>query len=297
MIDFLIGIDGGGSGTRACLARPDGSQLAEGHAGPSGLSRGVDAAWQAVYQAMSAAFLNAGISMPHHSRLAVSCGMAGAHVPELAFDFSRSQPGFGQFLLNTDAHTTWVGAHGGAPGAILAIGTGSVAMAVHADGQVREAGGWGFAIGDEGSGAWMGIQAVHHLQAVLDGVIPGDAFSDSVGTLCGHTRDAHFAWLVHAKPSAFAQLAPLVLEQAHDCRHAARILRRAGRALACLIKAIDPGATLPVALCGGLGKPLRHWLPQSLLQRCRFPREDSAHGALRLLLSPAANRSLSDASS
>jgi len=66
MIEFLIGVDGGGSGTRACLAHSPHQasgipvHLGAGTAGPSGLSLGIANAWTAVEQAIAAAFASAG---------------------------------------------------------------------------------------------------------------------------------------------------------------------------------------------------------------------------------------------
>lgn len=285
MISYLIGVDGGGSGTRVRLADSKGNQLAEGHAGPSSLSRGIDAAWAAVLHAIQDAFAQACITMPSHAHLAVSCGLAGAHVVELCRQFIKTQPGFAQLLVNTDAYTTWFGAHDGSPGAVLAVGTGSVALAVHGNGILREAGGWGFAIGDEASGAWLGLRAVQHLQSVLDGSIKADGFSDELAQVCGHTRAQHFAWLSTAKPNTFAQLAPLVFIQAALFPSATTLLQQAGQALEKLAKCVDPHDELPVALCGGLGLPLMPWLPSHLQARCRPAWGDSAQGALQLLIS------------
>ena len=64
MIDYLIGVDGGGSGTRVRLARADGSELAQGQNGPSGLAHGIDQAWIAVGNAVLKAFAAAGIAHP-----------------------------------------------------------------------------------------------------------------------------------------------------------------------------------------------------------------------------------------
>jgi glucosamine kinase len=61
------------------------------------------------------------------------------------------------------------------------------------------------------------------------------------------------------------------------------ILEDAGREVATMADALDPSGALPVALCGGLGEPLRRFLPQALLARVVAPRGDSANGALRLI--------------
>ena len=55
-----------------------------------------------------------------------------------------------------------------------------------------------------------------------------------------------------------------------------------------MIDALDREAVLPVALCGGLGEPLREFVPQSYAARLRVPQADSAHGALQLAQRAAA---------
>jgi glucosamine kinase len=61
------------------------------------------------------------------------------------------------------------------------------------------------------------------------------------------------------------------------------ILEGAGREMALMADALDPSGTLPLALCGGLGEPLRDYLPAALLARCVAPQGDSAAGALRMI--------------
>src|SRR5262245_39910498 len=60
-VSFLIGIDGGGTGTRARLCGADGRPLAQGEAGPSGLVHGIEQAWRQVLQAVAVAFERAGL--------------------------------------------------------------------------------------------------------------------------------------------------------------------------------------------------------------------------------------------
>ncbi|WP_043302288.1 BadF/BadG/BcrA/BcrD ATPase family protein, partial [Burkholderia humptydooensis] len=59
---FLIGIDGGGTGTRAVLADARGRELAQGSAGPSGLALGIEAAWRSIEAASADACARAGVA-------------------------------------------------------------------------------------------------------------------------------------------------------------------------------------------------------------------------------------------
>ncbi|KAK0359944.1 hypothetical protein LTR94_029266, partial [Friedmanniomyces endolithicus] len=72
---------------------------------------------------------------------AIGLGLAGVHNKEWAAAFRAANPGYAALTLDTDAFSTLMGAHGGRPGAIVAIGTGSVGEALRADGARVEVGG------------------------------------------------------------------------------------------------------------------------------------------------------------
>lgn len=283
MIEFLLGVDGGGSGTRVRLARPDGSLLAEGSAGPSGLLHGIQNAWAAVESAAAQAFAAAGLSVPARSSVAVGLGLAGVHNRQWAANFVSANPGYAAVALETDAYTTVLGAHDGQPGAIIALGTGSVGEILNADGSRHEVGGWGFPAGDEAGGAWIGMKAVNHIQQVIDRRAQGSAFADAVIEACGGSRDRIQVWLASASQTNYAQLARIVLQHGGSNATAHAILSEAGYQVALIAKALDPAGTLPIALCGGLGEPLRPYLPPELLQRIVPPHGDSAAGGLKLI--------------
>jgi glucosamine kinase len=283
MIDYLIGVDGGGTGTRVRLARADGAELAQASSGPSGLAHGIGKAWAAVNDAAGKAFAAAGIADIPFSRTAIGLGLAGVHNKEWAAQFAAANPGYAELVLDNDGVTTLIGAHAGRPGVIVAIGTGSVGEALLADGTQREVGGWGFPAGDEASGGWMGLRAVSHMQQALDGRKPASAFADAVLDACGGSRDAVQVWLGKATQTTFASLARLVIAHADSDPVAQAILHEAGREVAAMVAALDPSGELPIALCGGLGQLLRAYLPQELLVREAAPLGDSAKGALRMI--------------
>jgi len=289
MIDFFIGVDGGGSGTRVRLARADGVEIAEGAGGPSALLHGIDNAWAAVDAAAAQAFRNASIGsdFPARARIAIGLGLAGVHNKQWAADFVAANPGYAQVALESDGHTTVLGAHAGQPGAIIALGTGSVGEIKLADGRHVEVGGWGFPSGDEAGGAWMGLRAINHVQQVLDGRMPANAFASDVARACGDAGDRNAVqhWLGHATQTTYAQLARIVLQHGESDDTARAILLDAGRQVQLMADALDASGTLPIALCGGLAAPLRPYLPVSMLKRIVNPRGDSAAGALRLIQS------------
>jgi glucosamine kinase len=281
--DYLIGVDGGGTGTRVLVMRPNGDIIAKGHASASGLTHGIERAWSVVLEAIHNAFTSVNMAMPELSVMAIGLGLAGVHNKVWATQFEAQNPGFSEFILATDGYTTLLGAHGGKAGAILAAGTGSIGEVLLPDGCHKEVGGWGFPSGDEASGAWLGLQAINYAQQVLDGRTPSNPFSQAVIDFCGGSKDAVFAWLGNASQTNYAQLAPLVIEFAKHDTYAETLMQKAGIDLAKMAQALDPSASLPIALCGGLAQALREYLPDHVLQRVVSAQADSAHGALLLL--------------
>jgi len=283
MIDYLIGVDGGGTKTRVRLARRDGAELAHALGGPSALRHGIERSWNTVNRAVLEAFAAIGIDkIPMHA-CAIGLGLAGVHNKDWAAAFRAANPGYGACVLDTDAFTTLMGAHAGRPGAIVAIGTGSVGEVMLADGRRIEVGGWGFPAGDEASGAWMGLRALNHIQHVLDGRVEGGPFAHEVIDACGGNRDALQVWLGQAGQTEYASLARFVVAHGGSDATARAILQHAGREAAEIARALDPDGALPLALCGGLGDTLRAHLPADTLARCSPAHGDSAQGALRMI--------------
>ena len=283
MIEYLIGVDGGGTGTRVRLARADGIEVAQGAGGPSGLALGIAPAWASIEAAIDQAFAALGATRPAHGKMAIGLGLAGVHNPQWAAQFTQANPGFAVLRLENDAFTTLMGAHQGNPGTIVAIGTGSVGQALLPDGEQREVGGWGFPSGDEASGGWIGLRAINHIQQVIDGRKPGSAFARELIDACGGERNAIQVWIGSATQTTYATLAPIVVRHAATDATANAILADAAIEVASIARALDPSATLPLALCGGLGAPLRAYLPPELLARSVAPCGDAANGALRMI--------------
>ncbi|MDN7892660.1 glucosamine kinase nucleotide-binding domain-containing protein [Burkholderia cepacia] len=279
---FAIGIDGGGTGTRAVLADRHGRELAQGRGGPSGLGLGIERAWASIGAACADAFTRAGLAFDW-PQCALGCGLAGVNNAAWLAAF-RAQAPLGALAVESDAYTTVVGAHGGAPGLIVALGTGSIAAALDASGACRIAGGFGFPSGDEASGAWLGVRALAYAQQALDGRVPRDAFANALLAETGaQDRDALVQWSCDANQTIYARLAPIVFaHRSHPV--AGALIAQAGDEIGKMIDALDPQQALPVALCGGLADALAPAVPARHAARLRAPLDDSAHGALRLAL-------------
>ena len=279
---YFIGVDGGGSGTRVRVTDAAGTPVGAGEGGPSALGQGIEQAWQHVQAAIERAFAEAGLPQPHPAHCAIGLGLAGAHSPARCDAFMNLAPAYGRVALDTDAGTALLGAHGGAPGAIVAAGTGSVGEALRRNGQRVSVGGWGFGIGDEGSGAWLGLAAMRIAHRALDGRTHTGPLARAVWRMAGGQRDALLDWCVRAGQHGFARLAPLVFDNADADGAARRLLDEAVQALVEMADALDPAGDLPLVLTGSIAQRLKPRLPTALAARCVAPQGDAVAGALLL---------------
>lgn len=142
-------------------------------------------------------------------------------------------------------------------GAVLVAGTGSVAWGKRGDGREARSGGYGYLLGDEGSGYAVVRDAVREaLREFYAGLEPGLL----VKTLMAATASVDALQLMdffYAKPEPdhWARLAPLVLDLAADGDPAAvRIQAEAAHALATLARQVlgELGLDLPLVMAGGL---------------------------------------------
>jgi glucosamine kinase len=278
----LVAVDGGGTGTRARIVGLDGRVRGHGRAGPSALALGVASAWRAIEAAIQDAFKSSARPMPPPRSIALGIGVAGAEYGQ-RLDALRELAGcFACSVLDSDAYTSLLGAHGGEPGAVIAVGTGSVGLSEWPDGRRVKVGGWGYPWADEGSGAWIGLRAMVLATQAHDGRRPAGSLVRALWKLTGEPGGLA-AWLQQSDQACCAALAPVVFEHAPQDPAARMILVAAGMELARVERALDPTGELPLALCGGLANPIRPYLPRTLVDRVRRPQGSSIDGALLML--------------
>ncbi len=280
---YLIGVDGGGSGTRIIVATSELEILTQAEGPPSALGQGIEKAWRAIMATLALAFSNAKINAPMLSECAIGLGLSGANNIIWKNEFYLRNPGFKKILVDTDGFTTLLGAHKGSPGVVVAVGTGSVGMVLKKSGDRQDVSGWGFPSGDEASGAWLGLRAASLTQKSLDGRRSASSLTLAVQDHCGKTPEDFLTWLGEAKQNAFASLAPLVFQSANTDPDSLKLLQKAGLEIAIMANALDPLAELPLSICGRLGEALIPHLPDSIKQRNQKAQGDSTMGALHLI--------------
>jgi glucosamine kinase len=282
-IRFAIGVDGGGTGTRVRLWTSGGALVGHGEAGPSALAQGIEQAWTHIGQAVERAFASAGLPAPSFKQCVLGLGLAGAVAPHLAAAFFRAAPDYALIVLETDSRTALMGAHAGGPGAIIAVGTGAVGEALHADGRRIAVSGWGFPVGDEGSGAWLGLRAMQIAHRALDGRAPAGTLAQAVWRRTSDRRDNLLEWCSRAGQHDYAQLAPLVFECADTDAAAQALVRDVAQEIEDMALALDPGLQLPIVLLGSIGLRMMDRLPAALRARLVEAAGDAVDGAHRLV--------------
>ncbi|QBD78800.1 BadF/BadG/BcrA/BcrD type ATPase [Ktedonosporobacter rubrisoli] len=168
-----VGIDGGGSKTLAVIVDAHGHELGRGQAGSANQSSvGIEQALSSIRQAVEAAAKIAGC--PAHFRSAW-LGLAGI---DRASDYEQFYPQLKPLAetvrLTNDAELL-LSALQESVGLALIAGTGSIALGRDRHGTITRAGGWGYIIGDEGSGYSMGRQALQAAARASDGRGPQTA--------------------------------------------------------------------------------------------------------------------------
>ena len=265
MTTIVIGIDGGGSKTRALVADEQGTVLGSADGPASAIRPGQEDRSAAIIAATARDAL-ASIDVPDAVVRVLCAGVAGAGraAPRDALASALESHGLAdEVIVQPDAAVALEDAFGDGPGILLVAGTGSIAYGRGPAGAESRCGGWGPVCGDEGSGAWLGRRALSVVTAAIDGREPETALVGAVLTAVETEDPADLiAWAAAATPGQLAALAPVVVTVADqgDLR-ANALLALACEELALHVRTLsrvlfqDERAAIPVALGGGLLAP------------------------------------------
>ncbi|HQV70428.1 MAG TPA: BadF/BadG/BcrA/BcrD ATPase family protein [Thermoflexales bacterium] len=265
MTNLIIGVDGGQTSTKCVLVDDRMNVLGYGAGGElrhlvahGGRERHVSALRACIAQA----FAQAGL--PIQPVAAIGLGLSGVSGPEsplaeMAREYMPDVIDAKVVVVESDAYTALLGAHGGKPGAIAIAGTGSNAMGINAAGQVKRAGGWGWLLGDEGSAMRIGH----------DGLVAALQYWDRIGepttmlkAFQTHFNAINMRLIVASVYSAdfwakgFATLAEVVSRCATDGDAIARnVIEQNGAELArqvdAVVRQLAHPSPLPVSPMGG----------------------------------------------
>ena len=269
---IYIGLDAGGSKTELLAAshqRDELLNLFSSSANPArvGFSGSIGVLSRLIRQAMEA--------LPNRKVAAVCAGIAGAGRPA---EQRRIHEGIsaeiselaGEHLLIThDADIALEAAFESEGGIMVIAGTGSVALARTNDGRTKRVGGWGYLIGDEGSGYALGVYAMRAYAHALDGG-PQTTLQERIAKEYDIRDSTELIFRVYEEKMPLQKLAPLVVNAAMDGDDVAlQIVETQARELAAQVRWLadrDDDIMPQIALLGGVAnEPFYHTVLKNAL--------------------------------
>lgn len=301
---YVLGIDAGGTKTLCLLADERGEVIAEGRgpganlhvAGPAGVER-------TLRDVIGQAIDNRGVTAD-----AICIGIAGVDRADEAQAIHRIvraiSPHSRVLVVNDALIALAAGAHD-APGIVINAGTGSITYGRNKNGEAARAGGWGHIVGDEGSGYWIGREAVAAVMRGADGRGPATRLTAEILDHFGVADVSKLPRFIYDRENprmSVAALGPLVQHVAESGDSVARrILERAAEELVIAASSVAAklemrGEAFTFYLAGGAFQVVP-WLVDELARRLVevAPRarvqhllEEPAMGAVWLALAEAA---------
>jgi glucosamine kinase len=264
-----MGIDGGGSKT-TCAVGDESSLLARITVGASNITRvGEAGARETLHQAIREACAAAGVNPQQVLRACI--GAAGAGRSEIAVTVRKivAEIVSGEIKVVGDMEIALTAAFGAGPGVIVIAGTGSIAFGRDVKGGTARAGGWGFAVSDEGSAHWIGRRAVSAVLRSADQAGDERSENDREWPAARLFRELKTAWSLDSLPQLaraanaspdFAALFPAVLAAAEaEDAVARRVMADASRELVQLAGIVlrrlfsgQHSSAVPMAMAGGV---------------------------------------------
>lgn len=277
---LFVGVDGGGSRCRVRIRDASGVLVAAAEGGAANVYLEFDAGLRTIRDSIRSAL--AALSDGCCFDLRLGLGLAGVSSPDVAAAVARDLADLGPATVHHDGEAACVGAHAGADGGLVIAGTGSAALA-RIGGRVTALGGRGFILGDDGSGARLGLEAWRRALRAHDGFESHTALTRAL--MAEHDGDVFsiVRWGRTARSVDFAACVPAIfsLARAGDPL-ALDLVMATARAVAELGAAVVRIGVPRVALVGGLADPLRPYLPQPFAAILSEPIHDALDGALLL---------------
>lgn len=302
---YYLGVDGGGTNCRVRLADENLQTLAEVKNGRSNLQiDSGDPAYKAISDGTRDVFKAAGIDFAETANTYACFGMAGGRMDSARDSFAARPWPFAGVSVYDDIDIAHAGALGGQEGGVVIIGTGSAAMSI-VNGTRHQAGGWGFHIGDQMSGAILGRELARYAVEAEDGLVEASPLTKAVIAAVGGDNQAAMTWsfgtamglkllsrdgsegcddaLVGRAPGEYGKLMPLwfdYLEQGDPV--ALKMLEIQLGFIDTYVNWFKGHGADVMAIVGGLGQRLFPRLQERYGDFVALPKYEPLHGALIL---------------
>lgn len=297
---FVFGADGGGTKTLGVLSTQDGNIVARRTVGASNPNVvGFEVAAKNLFELIQGCCAEANCS-PRELQ-SIVLGLAGAGTEQNRIQLRKQIVALAHcelpITIETDARIGLEGAFEGAPGILIIAGTGSVVIGKSVSGESIIVGGWGRALGDEGSGFYFGLEALKSLRLYYDGRGGSTLLAEMIDKEFGLNSRERIIAAVYQEKFEFSKIAPLVLRAAERNDGVALQILNAGaielsgQALA-LVGRLKHSGKIGVAFTGGLVERENVYtkiLKQKITERIpsadiRIPSRSPAEGALLMAI-------------
>jgi glucosamine kinase len=274
---YFLGIDGGGSRCRARVRDEDGLLLAEALGGPANVYQDFNKAFATIVTTSEEAAAKAGLALKDiHAGL----GLAGLITSVDRESLLKLHLPFASVVADNDAAAACIGAFNGLDGGIVIAGTGSIGFGL-IDGDRYMVGGWGFALGDHGSGAWVGHHAARRTALVIDGLLQPTPLIEKVMATAGSNRKDLTEWSEKATPKDFAQFAPVVFQcAATGDVLAMTIVIEGASAISNLGRALIARGARQLCMLGGMSQVYLPYLDADVRRTLVPAKADALDGAI-----------------
>jgi len=307
-LQYVIGLDGGGTKTAAELCDAAGGVLTSAIGGPSNFQViGVEQSAKTILDLVETCCHSVGCTIGQLE--SIVAGLTGAGRPgdqarmaeAIKAESARRGSPCKDVRVESDARIALEGAFGGQPGIIVIAGTGSIVFGKDAAGIVHRSGGWGRIVGDDGSGFAIGRDAFRAVFAAIDRRGPATALSKKLQKNAGLADSDAIITALYKEGFDVASIAPMVMEAAKGGDRVARIvLRRSADDLVGLIAPVVrklhasslKRSPFPLAFLGSLLTNKNYYSDRvrSLLRtelpsvRIQAPEAPPVHGAVLIAL-------------
>lgn len=208
----LLAVDGGGTKCLAVFTDRQGNVLGQGRGGSSnyhgiGKEGTIRELVSAINEAIANLHQSGGNTLVPYAEIEVECAVFALAGLDTEYDrlaitglvkevLTKLPLQIGHLIVENDGYAALLGATGGQPGILVISGTGSIIYGIDEQGRTARAGGWGHRVGDEGSGYWIGKQAVMAILKAYDGRGAGTRLREWVLPYLGMEQEEDlFNWM------------------------------------------------------------------------------------------------------
>ena len=241
-IMYIIGIDGGGTKTVGVLTTETGQQLAQVQSGPANYHVVGEVQTRAVLESIVGELCEkAGVSRTVPIRCCLGMAGLGRAADREVIGRICDELGISEDrILTHDARIALVGGAGKQEGVIIISGTGAIAYGINAHGKEARASGWGYLIGDEGSGYDIAIKGLQAVARAADGRDAPTELTDGILNRLGLNEPSDLIrWVYAESRDVIAHLAAVVFDAAEaNDPVAERIINEAAAELVCAARSV-----------------------------------------------------------